>query len=148
MTLPSAGLLADTRQKSAFTLHIRGGDYTVSQSFSASSEEFLNSFDHSSLPIKKINYLLPAQGAKVEDHSEDAYTEGYTLLVTDYAQLYYAIEGPGQRFSFCHRRRVRQKRAPSLSLNSPRKRMRWHVSLPTTHVWEICAPASRMHSRT
>ena len=47
-----SGLLADTRQKSAFTLHIRDGDYTVSQSFSASSEEFLNSFVHSSLPIK------------------------------------------------------------------------------------------------
>lgn len=95
-----SGLLADTRQKSAFTLHIRDGDYTVSQSFSASSEEFLNSFDHSSLPIKKINYLLPAQGAKVEDHSEDAYTKGYTLLVTDYAQLYYAIEGPDSDFLF------------------------------------------------
>ena len=95
-----SGLLADTRQKSAFTLQIRDGDYTVSQSFSASSEDFLRSFSRSSPPIQKINHLLPAQGAEIEDRSEEAYTEGYTLLVTDYAQLYYAIEGPESDFIF------------------------------------------------
>ena len=95
-----SGLLADTQQKSAFTLQIRDGSCTVYQSFSASSEDFLNSFENSSPSIRKTNYLLPAEGAEVKDRSKDAYTEGYTLLVTDYAQLYYGVQGPESDFLF------------------------------------------------